>query len=256
MSPGPGPVAAGRHGHRLGEGVVNTEWTDRKVNRYGESWDQLTIAVGTAVRRYSTEAPPLTPVPSSPCGHERRPAPTTPGIASALAALRQPFVPGDQHTFLSELTVGELVLLEEIGFRPVDIVSGAGTATWNPQFTTAGNEGTMWGRAIASAIDNARAGILEELRSRRADGVVAMRFELEREQASLITCTMLGTAVQGPVGARSPAHPFATTLSARDFHLLLRAGYRPVGIVIGARWSASPPVRPPSRSAWPVTTWS
>jgi uncharacterized protein YbjQ (UPF0145 family) len=52
--------------HRFGEGVVNTEWTDRRVNRYGESWDQLTIAVGTAVRRYSTEAPPLTPRPVLP----------------------------------------------------------------------------------------------------------------------------------------------------------------------------------------------
>jgi uncharacterized protein YbjQ (UPF0145 family) len=52
--------------HRSGEGVVNTDWTDRRVNRYGESWDQLTIAVGTAVRRYSTEAPPLTPRPVIP----------------------------------------------------------------------------------------------------------------------------------------------------------------------------------------------
>jgi uncharacterized protein YbjQ (UPF0145 family) len=52
--------------HRSGEGVVNTEWTDRRVHRYGESWDQLTIAVGTAVRRYSTEAPPLTPRPVLP----------------------------------------------------------------------------------------------------------------------------------------------------------------------------------------------
>jgi uncharacterized protein YbjQ (UPF0145 family) len=159
--------------------------------------------------------------------------PTTPGIPAALAALREPFVPGDQHTFLSELTVGELVLLEEIGFRPVDIVSGAGTSTWNPQFTTAGNEGTMWGRAIAAAIDNARSGILEELHSRRADGVVAMRFELERERASLLTCTMLGTAVQGSGRHPGAGHPFATTLSARDFHLLVRAGYHPVGIVIG-----------------------
>jgi uncharacterized protein YbjQ (UPF0145 family) len=158
--------------------------------------------------------------------------PTAPGIATALAALRQPFVPGDQHTFLSDLTVGELVLLEEIGYRPVDIVSGAGTASWNPQFTTAATEGAMWGRAIATAIDNARAGILEELRSRRADGVVAMKFELERERANLLTCTMLGTAVHG-TGAASGSHPFATTLSARDFHLLVRAGYHPMGIAIG-----------------------
>ncbi|HXQ43449.1 MAG TPA: heavy metal-binding domain-containing protein [Acidimicrobiales bacterium] len=57
-------LAATAHGS--GEGVVNTEWTDRRVNRYGESWDQLTIAVGTAVRRYSTEAPPITPRPVLP----------------------------------------------------------------------------------------------------------------------------------------------------------------------------------------------
>jgi len=84
------------------------------------------------------------------------PPPTTPGITTALAALRTPFVPGDQHTFVSDLTVGELVLLEEIDFRPVDIVSGAGSASWNPQFTTANTEGEMWGRSIATAIDNAR----------------------------------------------------------------------------------------------------
>jgi uncharacterized protein YbjQ (UPF0145 family) len=142
-------------------------------------------------------------------------------------------VPGDQHTFVSDLTVGELVLLEEIGFRPVDIVSGAGSASWNPQFTTAGTEGAMWGRSIATAIDDARTGILEELHGRRADGVVAMRLELEREHGNLLTCTMLGTAVSALPGTTSSARPFATTLSARDFHLLVRAGYHPVGITIG-----------------------
>jgi uncharacterized protein YbjQ (UPF0145 family) len=52
--------------HRVGDGVVHTDWTDRKANRYGESWDQLTIALGTAVRRYSTEAEPLAPRPVLP----------------------------------------------------------------------------------------------------------------------------------------------------------------------------------------------
>ena len=159
--------------------------------------------------------------------------PSDPGIGTALAALREPFVAGDQHTFVSDLTVGELILLEEIGFRPVDIVSGAGAASWNPQFSTAGTEGDMWGRSIATAIDNARSGILEELRTRRADGVVAMRFEIEREHASFLTCTMLGTAVHSTGPRPGAGHPFATTLSARDFHLLVRAGYHPVGIVIG-----------------------
>ncbi|HEY7947916.1 MAG TPA: heavy metal-binding domain-containing protein, partial [Acidimicrobiales bacterium] len=143
------------------------------------------------------------------------------------------FVPGEQTTFLSDLAVGELVLLEEIGYRPVDIVSGAGTASWNPQFTTAATEGTMWGRAIATAIDHARSGILEELKTRQAVGVVAMRLELERERANLLTCTMLGTAIRGTSHRSEDGGRFATTLSARDFHLLVRAGYRASGIVIG-----------------------
>ncbi len=57
-------LAATAHG--VGHGVVHTQWSDRKVNRYAESWDQLTIAVGTAVRRYSTEAEPIVPRPVVP----------------------------------------------------------------------------------------------------------------------------------------------------------------------------------------------
>jgi uncharacterized protein YbjQ (UPF0145 family) len=52
--------------HAAGDGVVHTEWTDRRANRYGESWDQLAIALGTAVRRYSTEAEPIRPRPVIP----------------------------------------------------------------------------------------------------------------------------------------------------------------------------------------------
>ncbi len=52
--------------HRSADGVVHTDWTDRRVNRYAESWDQLTMAVGTAVRRYTTEVVPLAPRPVLP----------------------------------------------------------------------------------------------------------------------------------------------------------------------------------------------
>jgi uncharacterized protein YbjQ (UPF0145 family) len=52
--------------HRVGDGVVHTDWTDRRVNHSGESWDQLALAVGTTVRRYSTEAEPLAPRPVLP----------------------------------------------------------------------------------------------------------------------------------------------------------------------------------------------
>jgi hypothetical protein len=45
-------------GHKLGEGVVHTEWSDRRFVRMGESWNQLALAFGTAVRRYTTEMQP------------------------------------------------------------------------------------------------------------------------------------------------------------------------------------------------------
>jgi hypothetical protein len=48
-------------GHKMGEGVVHTEWSDRRFVRYGESWNQMALAVGTAVRRYSTEMKPIVP---------------------------------------------------------------------------------------------------------------------------------------------------------------------------------------------------
>ena len=163
-------------------------------------------------------------------------ASVAPGIGPALEALRAPFKPDAAHPFVSDLSVGELVLLEEIGYVPVDVVSGVGSASWNPQFTTAGTEADQWGRAIASAVAFARSGIVEELRAVRADGVVAMRVELERDHGNLLTCALLGTAVRArkPSAPRAPRQPFATTLSARDFHLLVRADYRPVGMVVGA----------------------
>jgi uncharacterized protein YbjQ (UPF0145 family) len=118
-----------------------------------------------------------------------------------------------------------------------------------------------------------------------------MQLGLQRHPGNLLTCTMLGTAIQGQAAAPAPHHvtlthhaslapdpsppsgqrsssqhssgqhsssqhsssqhssgqhttarparrgsagPFSTTLSVRDFHLLTRAGYRPVGITVGA----------------------
>jgi hypothetical protein len=53
-------------GHQRGEGVVHTIWSDRRAARYGESWNQLAVAFGTAVRRYQTETPPISPRPVVP----------------------------------------------------------------------------------------------------------------------------------------------------------------------------------------------
>lgn len=52
--------------HQQGEGVVHTAWTDRRIVRYAESWNQMALAVGTAVRRFSDESEPTAPRPVVP----------------------------------------------------------------------------------------------------------------------------------------------------------------------------------------------
>jgi uncharacterized protein YbjQ (UPF0145 family) len=159
-------------------------------------------------------------------------------IEAALAALAEPYRAADQTTFVSDLTVGELILLEEVGYRPVDIVWGAGSASFDPRFTTANTEGANWGRAIEAAIDYARAAMADQIKRHHAAGVVAMRLAFEREPFNVFTCSLLGTAVRPEPGQHRDKHtdgsPFLTTLSARDFHLLVRAGFEPTGIVRGA----------------------
>jgi len=50
-------------GHTMGEGVVQTQWSDSRFSRYGESWYQMALAVGTAVRRFRSSTEPLVPRP-------------------------------------------------------------------------------------------------------------------------------------------------------------------------------------------------
>jgi Putative heavy-metal-binding len=50
-----------RTGHGMGQGVVHTEWKDVRFARYGEAWNQLALAFGTAVRRFTAETEPQIP---------------------------------------------------------------------------------------------------------------------------------------------------------------------------------------------------
>lgn len=178
-------------------------------------------------------------------------------MQAAVASRHRPPTHSAQ-VFASDLTVGDLVLLDEVGYQPVDLVSGAGSASWNPQMASNQGGSDAWAWALTAAITSARSAVDRELRTRSADGVVAMQLQLHRHPGNLLTCTMLGTAIraQSPASADAthaapsrqgsrhghstrPLHhgaagPFNTTLSVRDFHLLVRAGYHPAGITVGA----------------------
>lgn len=145
---------------------------------------------------------------------------------------------GPQGVAVTDLQVGELVLLDEVGYEPVDLVSGAGAASWNPQAVSLPGGADEWASAITQALSSARGAIELEAHRAGAHGVVAVRVAMERRPGNVLTCALLGTAIRSRhhTGQRSRDgdRPFGTTLSARDFHLLVRGGYEPAGIAVGA----------------------
>ena len=78
----------------------------------------------------------------------------------------------------------------------------------------------------------------EEADQLGADGVVGVRLDIGRYEwgADLAEFIAVGTAVKHRGGElhRAPnGRPFTSDLSGQDFSTLLRAGYRPVGLVMG-----------------------
>jgi uncharacterized protein YbjQ (UPF0145 family) len=78
----------------------------------------------------------------------------------------------------------------------------------------------------------------EEADQLGADGIVGVRLDIGRYEwgAELAEFIAVGTAVKHRDGVlhRAPnGRPFTSDLNGQDFATLLRAGYRPVGMVMG-----------------------
>jgi uncharacterized protein YbjQ (UPF0145 family) len=163
--------------------------------------------------------------------------------AEALAAAAPP---SRERGITSDLSVDEALLLHAAGWEPLDLVCGVAVVSvpvgvWN------------WGRgAISLASDAHNAAVDEAARALRAEcgkvhghGVVGVRVDVE-VRTHHIEVALVGTAVR-PAQGNDPrgrdaaeAMPFVSDLSARDFTLLLRAGWMPVGLAFGACFVYSP----------------
>ena len=147
--------------------------------------------------------------------------------------------PKDAHGVTSDLSVDEGLLLHSGGWEPVDLVTGVcvqsvPVGVWN------------WGQGaigVASDAHNAAvAGAAARLRSEcgkvHGHGVVGVRVHVE-VRPHHIEVALIGTAVR-PVNGREIQTPFISDLSARDFTLLMRAGWMPVGLAFGAAFVYAP----------------
>src|SRR5450755_2582123 len=120
--------------------------------------------------------------------------------------------------FTSDLSVNEFLLVKQAGFEPLGLVRGS--AIYHIGF------------------QQAMTRMEEEADQLGADGVVGVRLDIGRYEwgADLAEFIAVGTAVQHAAGElhRAPnGRPFTSDLNGQDFATLLRAGYRPVGMVMG-----------------------
>ena len=149
---------------------------------------------------------------------------------------------GDKRAlFTSDLSVNEFLLVKEAGFEPVGMVVGSSIyhigyqqARW-----TKSEEMVVLTQAMYHARELAMTRMEEEADELGADGVVAVRLKVKHLGwgESLAEFVAIGTAVvandRSIPWRTSKNLPFTSDLSGQDFWTLLKAGYRPVGMVMG-----------------------
>ncbi len=141
--------------------------------------------------------------------------------------------------FTSDLSIDEVLLVEEVGFEPVDLVMGSSYfhIGWQPTVWTMnmelGDVTRMMHGARRVAIDR----MTRHAIAVGADGIVGVRLSVEREGHNA-EFTVMGTAVRRRAGdgakwRQQNGAPFTCDLSGADFWALVRAGFRPVVFSFG-----------------------
>jgi uncharacterized protein YbjQ (UPF0145 family) len=142
--------------------------------------------------------------------------------------------------FTSDLSINEFLLVKQAGFEPLGLVLGSSIyhigfqqASWSKN-----EEMGVLTQAMYHARELAMTRMEEEADQLGADGIVGVRLEIGRYEwgAELAEFIAVGTAVKHRGGElhRAPnGRPFTSDLSGQDFSTLLRAGYRPVGLMMG-----------------------
>ncbi len=157
----------------------------------------------------------------------------------AAQALHEPARSGGSMT--SDLSIDEELILHSIGWEPVELVAGLSLfsvpmGVWN------------WGQGEIATASTAYARAFEMASQRlhrqcaRAGGHGVVGVHIDRVVGRHhIDISLLGTAVR-PVGAKpvDDARVFVSDLSARDFTLLETAGWRAVGLAVGASFVNAP----------------
>jgi uncharacterized protein YbjQ (UPF0145 family) len=147
----------------------------------------------------------------------------------------------ESRLFTSDLSTSELLLVKEAGFDPVGLVVGSSIyhIGYQQSAWSQNQEMTVLTQAMYHARELAMDRMEEEAHELGADGIVGVRLEVNHKEwgTHIAEFVAIGTAVRH----RNDPHryknkhgrPFTSDLSGQDFYILLRSGYRPLGMVMG-----------------------
>jgi uncharacterized protein YbjQ (UPF0145 family) len=143
--------------------------------------------------------------------------------------------------FTSDLSVNEFLLVKDAGFEPLGLVVGSSIyhigyqqSSWKQS-----QEMEVLSQAMYHARELAMTRMEEEADSLGADGIVGVRLDIGRYEwgEHMAEFIAIGTAIKHREGKlhRAPnGRPFTSDLNGQDFWTLMRAGHRPVGMVMGS----------------------
>ncbi len=143
--------------------------------------------------------------------------------------------------FTSDLSTSELLLVKEAGFDPVGLVVGSSIyhVGYQQSAWSQNQEMTVLTQAMYHARELAMDRMEEEAHELGADGIVGVRLEVNHKEwgQHIAEFVAIGTAI---VHRNDPhryknkhGRPFTSDLSGQDFYILMRSGYRPLGMVMG-----------------------
>ncbi len=139
----------------------------------------------------------------------------------------------------SDLTIDETLLLHSAGWEPVDLVYGISwwSIPWGVwQWTT--GEVQEASAAFTGAADHAAKLLRQSCEQAGGSGVLGVDVGV-RVSSHHVAIELTGTAVRR-TGADTHGFAFISDLSARDFVLLTRAGWWPIGLAVGASFVVAP----------------
>lgn len=158
-------------------------------------------------------------------------------VRQGVEALTHPAPRGRGTT--SDLTIDEVLLLHSVGYEPVDLVFGVSwwSIPWGVWQWTTGevNEASS---AFAGAASQAAKLLAQECEKAGGSGVLGVEIGVA-VSSHHVSIELSGTAVKRIEGAHK-GFEFVSDLSARDFVLLTRAGWWPLGLATGASFVIAP----------------